>query len=447
MSWFDKAVQSAKNAKQTVLEKMGLAEKTIDKEFDAMEEKFKKLSSLVEKLVKDSKSWLDNTANLHKVATDIAADFDEYYQESADSVYAPASQIFKRLQDTQNTFTENAMNGKAMDIVEAIKQYSTTFTDLKAKIVKRNNILTDYDSLRYDIEKMQKKPPTDPTKLPRAQERFNTVSTEYETINRDLKRELLEFLLDRPHHFDNEFKTMMIIQNQLFLEGSRTFREYQQFLKPQSSFAPVEFNFTKIEPTAPAVDSAPPSITGSAANNVVPSAPPVVAKPPSYSKSTTTTTTTTSSVPRNSYVTAPPPPINPQYIDEQDSNTSYIPTAVQQQAGKAVANAAQNTRVQQQAGAAIANVAQSKSFQNQVGSAMRNSENPYVVAMGNNEKVTQGVGSAIAFAATNQVVQQQAGAAIANAAQNEQIQQKVANSIAPTTPQRPSRPQRPDVAS
>jgi len=42
MSWFDKAVQSAKNAKQTVLEKMGLAEKTIDKEFDAMEEKFKK---------------------------------------------------------------------------------------------------------------------------------------------------------------------------------------------------------------------------------------------------------------------------------------------------------------------------------------------------------------------------------------------------------------------
>jgi len=446
MSWFDKAVQSAKNVKQSVLEKMGLAEKTIDKEFDAMEEKFKKLSSLVEKLVKDSKNWLDNTANLHKVATDIAADFDEFYQESADSEYAPASQIFKRLQDTQNAFTENAMNGKAVDIVEAIKQYSTTFTDLKAKITKRNNILTDYDSLRYDIEKMQKKPPTDPTKLPRAQEKFNTISAEYENINRDLKRELLEFLLDRPHHFDNEFKIMMLFQNQVFSEGSRTFREYQHFLKPQSSFAPVEFNFAKIEPTAPTVDtSAPPSVTGSAANNVVPSAPPVVTKP-SYSKSTTTTTTT-SSTSRNSYVTAPPPPMNPQYIEEQDSNTSYIPTAVQQQAGKAVANAAQNTRVQQQAGTAISNVAQSKGFQNQLGSAMRSSENPYVAAMGNNEKVTQGVGSAISFAATNKVVQQQAGAAIANAAQNEQIQQKVANSIAPSTPQRPSRPQKPDVAS
>jgi len=445
MSWFDKAVQSAKNVKQTVLEKMGLAEKTIDKEFDAMEEKFKKLSSLVEKLIKDSKNWLDITANLHVVATDIAADFDEYYQESADSEYAPASQTFKRLQDAQNTFTENAMNGKATDIVEAIKQYSTTFADLKAKITKRNNILTDYDSLRYDIEKMQKKPPTDPTKLPRAQERFNTISTEYENINRDLKRELLEFLLDRPQHFDTEFKTMMIFQNQVFSEGARTFREYQHFLKPQSSFAPVEFNFAKIEPTAPSVDtSAPPSITGSAANNVVPSAPPVVTKPASsYSKSTTTTTTS------NSYVTAPPPPMNPQYIEEQNSNTSYIPTAVQQQAGKAVANAAQNTRVQQQTGAAVANVAQSKGFQNQLGSAMRSSENPYVAAMGNNEKVTQGVGSAIAFAATNKVVQQQAGAAIANAAQNEQIQQKVANSIAPSpsVPQRPARPQKPDVAS
>jgi len=446
MSWFDKAVQSAKNVKQSVLEKMGLAEKTIDKEFDAMEEKFKKLSSLVEKLIKDSKNWLDITANLHKVATDISVDFDEFYQESADSEFAPASQIFKRLQDTQNTVTENAMNGKAMDIVEALKQYSTTFTDLKAKITKRNNILTDYDSLRYDIEKMQKKPPTDPTKLPRAQERFNTISAEYENINRELKRELIEFLMDRPNHFDNEFKTLMTFQHQIFSEGARTFREYQQFLKPQSSFAPVEFSFAKIEPTAPTVDaSAPPSISGSAANNTLPSAPPVVTKPPSYSKPTTTTTTTTSTRASNSYVTAPPPPINPQYSEEQ--NNSYIPTAVQQQAGKAVANAAQNTRVQQQAGAAVANVAQSKGFQNQLGSAMRSSENPYVVAMGNNEKVTQGVGSAIAFAATNKVVQQQVGSAVANAAQNEQIQQKVANSIAPATPQRPTRPQRPDVAS
>jgi len=298
--------------------------------------------------------------------------------------------------------------------------------------------------LRYELDKMHKKPPTDPTKLPRTQEKFNTISVEYENLNRDLKAELLEFFLDRPNHFDNQFRLLMAFQSKIFSDGARAFNEYRAYIKPQSYYPPVQFSFDK---TPPVADDANTTTTSTTTQNTTNNSRPVSTYNPVPTYTSTNTT---------NYNQAPPPTYtsnNTTYYEKQDTepiDISFDPTAaivhnktVQQQTGRAVAGIAQNQQYQQQMGTGVANIAQSQAFQKQVGITMQSSNNQYVAALGKNEKVTQAVGTAVAVTATNKTVQQQVGNVVANTAQNEQFQQKVANSIAPppTRPQRPTKPE------
>jgi amphiphysin len=82
MSWngFMKAVNRATT---TVMQSTGAIEKTVDKEFEEEEQRFKQLEQRIENLHRESKGYLDAARKMTLAQQQIAETIDHFYEENS----------------------------------------------------------------------------------------------------------------------------------------------------------------------------------------------------------------------------------------------------------------------------------------------------------------------------------------------------------------------------
>ncbi|KAH9273278.1 hypothetical protein BASA83_004269 [Batrachochytrium salamandrivorans] len=183
MSW-NGFVKAVNRATTSVMQSAGAVEKTIDKEYEAEERRFRNLESKVERLHKEAKGYLDAVRGTTVAQQRIAEVIDGFYDES--SKLHNAGRLYR---DATNRMDEEVR------------------TELDA-----NYRLTVLDPV-------VDKPADDPTKLPKAEAEANQARDVYENLNRQIKSDVPELINMRVAYLNPSFEA--IVKSQLaFNEGA-----------------------------------------------------------------------------------------------------------------------------------------------------------------------------------------------------------------------------------
>ena len=165
MSW-NGFVKAVNRATTTVMQSTGAIEKTIDKDFEDEERRFKNFEIKVEALHRESKGFLDSVRAMTLAQARIAETVDQFYDETASLANAG-----RKYKETVCLMDSNARtqldNNYRTAIIDPLGKLISIFPDFNDAIKKRQKKLLDYDRLRANVRKLVDKPSDDPQKLPR----------------------------------------------------------------------------------------------------------------------------------------------------------------------------------------------------------------------------------------------------------------------------------------
>lgn len=232
MSWdgFKKAVHRA-GASVLVKE----VDKTIDKDFDVEERRFKTLKTNGENLHKAAKGYLDNLRAVTAAQTTIAEIVNNLYEEAKQgpntSSYSSLGQIYLQCVKDLDEETVKQVDGPFREtILDPLAKFSGYFKEIDEAIKKRAHKKTDYDQSKAKVRKLIDKPAKDSTKLPRAEKELSVAKDIFEQLNEQLKAELPLLISLRVPYYDPSFEALVKIQLKFCTEGYSRLAQVQQHL-------------------------------------------------------------------------------------------------------------------------------------------------------------------------------------------------------------------------
>ncbi|KXN90977.1 Protein hob3 [Leucoagaricus sp. SymC.cos] len=246
MSWagFKKSVNRAGT---TLLQKTGQIERTVDREFEDEESKYRVYEKECQALQKDSKAYCDAmrcASALLFVTKDIPissamisaqtrlAETVETFYSAADrsSEGAMAGHSYKRsVDDLDANFSRELDGPYRTTVLEPLGKKCAYFPVVNEHITKRNKKMLDYDSARSKLRKLIDKPSEDPTKLPQAQHEHDETKELFDLLNQQLIEELPQLLNLRVPYFDPTFEAMIRIQAKFAEEGYEKLSGVQRY--------------------------------------------------------------------------------------------------------------------------------------------------------------------------------------------------------------------------
>ncbi|KAK9455256.1 hypothetical protein V1511DRAFT_488120 [Dipodascopsis uninucleata] len=216
-----------------VMMKTGQIEKTIDREFELEERRFRTLESAANKLQKEAKGYLDSLRAMTASQTRIAETIDAFYGESGanDGV----SRYYRTAVEDLDADTVKALDGPyRATVLEPISRFCSYFPDINEAIKKRNHKLLDYDALRSKVKKLVDKPSDDVQKLPKAERDAEMAKEIYEELNHQLITELPQLIDLRVPYLDPSFEALVKIQLRFCSEAYARMAQVQQYLDPNT---------------------------------------------------------------------------------------------------------------------------------------------------------------------------------------------------------------------
>ncbi|KAF5351993.1 hypothetical protein D9756_007627 [Leucocoprinus leucothites] len=230
MSWagFKKSVNRAGT---TLLQKTGQIERTVDREFEDEEAKYRVYEKECQALQKDSKAYWDAMRAMTSAQTRIAETLETFYTAAdRSSEGAMAGHAYKRsVDDLDTSFTRELDGPYRTTILEPLGKMCAYFPIVNEHISKRNKKMLDYDSTRSKLRKLIDKPSEDPTKLPRAQQEHDESKELFDLLNEQLISELPQLLDLRVPYFDPSFEAMIRMQAKFAEEGYEKLSGVQRY--------------------------------------------------------------------------------------------------------------------------------------------------------------------------------------------------------------------------
>lgn len=231
MSWtgFRKAVSRAGTQ---VMMKAGHLDRTIDREYDVEERRFRALEHLVTMLQSQAKAYLDSLRGVTSAQMKISETIDIIYGDSGtrDNVSkyyleAVGDLDMKTIKDLDGPYRET--------VLEPVMRFCSYFVDIDEAIKKRQHKLLDYDRLRHKATKLVDKPSNDVNKLPQIEREVQQAKEVYEQNNEQLTVELPQLIDFRVPYLDPSFEALVKIQLRLCEESYNRLADVQQYLEPQ----------------------------------------------------------------------------------------------------------------------------------------------------------------------------------------------------------------------
>ncbi|KAI8804000.1 hypothetical protein BJ742DRAFT_826799 [Cladochytrium replicatum] len=208
MSWsgFKKAVNRAAT---TVMQSTGAVEKTIDRDFEEEERRFKNFEGKVERLHKEAKGYLDSVRAMTLAQRQIAETVDLFYDNDAPPALTQSVMHYRdaisKLDDEVRTELDEVYRTAVLD---PLGKMVGTFPDVNEAIKKRQKKLLDYDRARSSVRRLVEKPSDDTQKLPKAEQEANQVREIYENLNNQLLTEIPKLIDLRVPFLDPSFEAL-----------------------------------------------------------------------------------------------------------------------------------------------------------------------------------------------------------------------------------------------
>jgi amphiphysin len=212
--------------------KTGHVEKTIDRDYEIEERRFRTMESAANRLQKEAKGYLDSLRAMTASQTRIAETIDAFYGEAGtkDNV----SSYYRQAVEDLDAETVKELDGPYRTcVIDPISRFCAYFPDINEAIKKRSHKLLDYDALRAKVKRLVDKPSDDPTKLPRAEKEASMAREIYEDLNEQLTAELPQLIDLRVPYLDPSFEALVKIQLRFCKEGYERMAQVQQYLEPQ----------------------------------------------------------------------------------------------------------------------------------------------------------------------------------------------------------------------
>lgn len=231
MSWsgFKKAINRAQT---TVMMKTGQVERTVDREYEMEERRFRALETAAVRLQKEAKGYLDSLRAMTAAQVRIAETIDVFYGDSG-----ATDQISKYYLTAVQEIDSETVKGLDAPyretVLEPISRFCAYFNDINEAIKKRAHKQLDYDRLRAKARKLIDKPSSDSSKLPMLEREEHAAREVYEKLNEQLVNELPQLIDFRVPYLDPSFEALVKIQLQYCTESYTRLAEIQQYLDPK----------------------------------------------------------------------------------------------------------------------------------------------------------------------------------------------------------------------
>lgn len=234
MSWegFKKAVSRA-GASVTVKN----VDKTIDKDFDVEERRYKTLKTAGLNLQKSSKGYLDSLRAVTASQVTIAEIVANLYEEAkqGNSLYSNIGSYYTQCVKDFDEETVKQMDGPFREtILDPITKFASYFNEIDEAIKKRSHKKIDYDQCKAKVRKLIDKPAKDAGKLPRAEKELAVAKDIFDDLNNQLKQELPELIALRVPFYDPSFESLVKVQLRFCTEGYSRLAQLQQYLDQNS---------------------------------------------------------------------------------------------------------------------------------------------------------------------------------------------------------------------
>ncbi|CAG8518561.1 15253_t:CDS:2 [Acaulospora morrowiae] len=221
-----------------ISQKIGTIEKTVDKNFEEEERRFKSLESKSEKLHKEAKGYITSLRAMNGAQLRIAETIHQFYEDSIDNEYA-GKKYKEAISDLEQKCRSELEEPYGQTVTQPIGRFCAYFPHINDAIKKREKKLLDYDSQRAKVRKLVDKPSDDPSKLTRAEEVSNMARELYESLNSQLITELPRLIDLRVPYLDPTFEALVKIQLKFCQESYDSLSPLQDYFPPNES-APVD---------------------------------------------------------------------------------------------------------------------------------------------------------------------------------------------------------------
>ncbi|EDO16191.1 hypothetical protein Kpol_1014p9 [Vanderwaltozyma polyspora DSM 70294] len=234
MSWdgFKKAINRASN---TVIVKN--VDKTVDKEYNMEERRYKVLQKSGDTLQKESKGYLDSLRAVTASQVTIAEVISNLYDDSkyvSGGGYNVGNYYLQCVQDFDSETVKQLDGPFRETVLDPIAKFSTYFKEIEEAIKKRDHKKQDYDAAKAKVRRLVDKPAKDASKLPRAEKELNIAKDIFDHLNNQLKYELPQLIALRVPYYDPSFEALVKIQMRFCTDGYTRLAQVQQYLDQQS---------------------------------------------------------------------------------------------------------------------------------------------------------------------------------------------------------------------
>ncbi|KAL6940075.1 hypothetical protein ACO0QE_003959 [Hanseniaspora vineae] len=233
MSWtgFKKAINRAGNS---VMIKD--VDKTVDKEYDTEERRYKVLERTGGALQKEAKGFLDSlravTASQVTIAEVISNLYDD--SKSVNGSYNVGNYYLQCVRDFDSETVKQLDGPFRETVLDPITKFSNYFNEIDEAIKKRAHKKQDYDACKAKVRRLIDKPSKDASKLPRSEKELKFAKDIFDNLNDQLKAELPQLVSLRVPYFDPSFEALVKIQLRFCTEGYTRLAQIQQYLDEQS---------------------------------------------------------------------------------------------------------------------------------------------------------------------------------------------------------------------
>ncbi|KAF7968100.1 hypothetical protein HWV62_38540 [Athelia sp. TMB] len=228
--------------------KVGMSKRSTDPEFDDYCRHFGVLETSTEKLLKDTRAFSDAVIALFTSGAGFATHFAALFNPIAGEYDLigkhPEADLTVRSVDAYLTTMDNmrATIGPELELIESrismpLKEFQGILKLIRKSITKREHKLVDYDRFNNSLTKLRdKKEKTlnDEKNLFKLEQDFEMATTDYETINQNLKADLPRFMQYSTQFIDPLFHSFFYMQLNI----------YYVFLENITSFAEKRYDIT-----------------------------------------------------------------------------------------------------------------------------------------------------------------------------------------------------------
>lgn len=212
-------------------------DKTIDKDFDTEERRYKTLKTAGQNLQKASKGYLDSLRAVTASQVTIAETVSNLYEESKQggSVYSNVGNYYLQcVREIDEETVKQVDEPFRETILDPITKFANYFGEIDEAIKKRAHKKTDYDQCKSKVRRLIDKPAKDAGKLPRAEKELAVAKDIFEDLNEQLKAEMPQLISLRVPFYDPSFESLVKIQLKFCTEGYSRLAQVQQYLDQAS---------------------------------------------------------------------------------------------------------------------------------------------------------------------------------------------------------------------